>query len=40
VKADFTSELNTAGSRTLRWDIRETIEPGDGGIVRFRAKVR
>lgn len=40
VEADFASELNTAGSRTLRWDIRETIEPGDGGIVRFRAKVR
>jgi len=39
-KADFSAEPNGAGSLVLRWEIEEPLEPGKGGIVRFRCKVR
>ena len=40
VKAKFYSQLNEADSLVLKWTIDEPIEPGHGGIVRFRCKVR
>jgi uncharacterized repeat protein (TIGR01451 family) len=40
VDADFITQSNDAGSLILRWEIRDPVEPGDGGVLRFRAKVR
>ncbi len=39
-KAHFTTKTNLAESLELRWEIDEAIEPGEGGVVRFRCKVR
>lgn len=38
--AQFSSEPNEAQSRTIRWEIENDLEPGEGGIVRFLCKVR
>lgn len=38
--ADFVTKPNTVGSLKLRWEIRDPIQPGEGGIVRFKCKVR
>lgn len=38
--AEFLTEHNEAESLVLRWEIAEPLEPGDGGIVRFRCRVR
>jgi uncharacterized repeat protein (TIGR01451 family) len=38
--AEFSTEANHAGSDLLRWDFEEPLKPGDGGIIRFRCKVR
>lgn len=38
--ARFAVEPNEADSLVLRWEIDEPLEPGDGGIVRFRCRVR
>lgn len=40
VPSQFSTELNEADSLVLRWEIDEPLEPGQGGIVRFRCKVR
>lgn len=40
VKAEFSSEANQGESLVLRWEIAEPLEPGQGGIVRFRCRVR
>jgi uncharacterized repeat protein (TIGR01451 family) len=40
VDAGFVTEPNAAGSTILRWEIKEPVEPGAGGILRFRVKVR
>jgi uncharacterized repeat protein (TIGR01451 family) len=40
VKAAFSTERNEGDSLALRWEIAEPMKPGDGGIVRFRCKVR
>lgn len=40
VAAEFSSTSNEAESLVLRWEITEPIEPGQGGIVRFRCRVR
>ncbi|HJT31559.1 MAG TPA: DUF11 domain-containing protein [Pirellulales bacterium] len=40
VESQFSTELNEADSLVLRWEIDEPLEPGQGGIVRFRCKVR
>ncbi|MCI0332325.1 MAG: hypothetical protein L0228_03745 [Planctomycetes bacterium] len=40
VDADFRAEPNDTGSLILRWEIRDPVEPGEGGILRFRVKVR
>jgi uncharacterized repeat protein (TIGR01451 family) len=39
-KAHFMTNPNVAESLELRWEIDEALLPGDGGIVRFRCKVR
>ncbi|MBA4016195.1 MAG: hypothetical protein C0483_03300 [Pirellula sp.] len=39
-KAHFTTAHNAAESLELRWEIDEPLAPGDGGLVRFRCKVR
>ena len=36
----FTADENDAESLTLRWQLKEPIEPGKGGLVRFRCRVR
>jgi uncharacterized repeat protein (TIGR01451 family) len=38
--ADFHTQANDIGSLVLRWEIKEPIKPGEGGIVRFKTKVR
>lgn len=40
VEAQFSTEVNDAGSLVLRWEVREPLEVGQGGIVRFRCRVR
>ena len=38
--AVFTTEANEAGSTVLRWEISGRLLPGQGGVLRFQAKVR
>lgn len=38
--ADFSTERNGAGSLVLRWAIDGKIEPGKGGLITFRCRVR
>lgn len=38
--ADFSAELNSAGSMVLRWEITEPLEAGQGGILQFKCRVR
>ena len=40
VESDFSAEPNTGGSVVLRWEIKEPIEAGQGGILQFKCKVR
>jgi uncharacterized repeat protein (TIGR01451 family) len=40
VDADFITQSNDTGSLILRWEIRDPVKPGEGGILRFRTKVR
>jgi uncharacterized repeat protein (TIGR01451 family) len=40
VTAEFSAEENQGDSSTLRWQLREPLAPGAGGIIRFRARVR
>jgi uncharacterized repeat protein (TIGR01451 family) len=40
VDANFLTEPNAAGSTILRWEITDPVEPGEGGVLRFRVKVR
>ena len=40
VDANFLTEPNATGSTILRWEIKDPVKPGDGGILRFRVKVR
>ena len=39
-EAEFLSEENQGESLALRWEIKEPLLPGDGGIIRFRCRVR
>lgn len=39
-KSHFGTAVNAADSLELRWEIDEPIEPGDGGVVTFRCRVR
>jgi uncharacterized repeat protein (TIGR01451 family) len=38
--ANFAAEANEAGSAVVRWSLPGTLLPGQGGVVRFKAKVR
>lgn len=38
--ANFSFQPNEGGSLVLRWEITEPVKPGDGGILRFRCRVR
>ena len=39
VDANFITEPNN-GSLVLRWEITDPVEPGEGGVLRFRVRVR
>ena len=39
MKVDFFTKPNDGESLELRWEIVEPLEPGDGGVIRFRCKV-
>lgn len=39
-QAHFNAAENSAESLELRWEIDEPIKPGEGGLVRFKCKVR
>lgn len=38
--AVFTMQANEAGSLLLRWEITGVLQPGTGGIIKFKARVR
>ncbi len=40
LKADFFTQKNEVGSLVLRWEIIDPLEPGQGGVIRFRCRVR
>ena len=40
VPANFSTQGNEAGSLVLRWEITDPVQPGKGGILRFRCRVR
>jgi uncharacterized repeat protein (TIGR01451 family) len=40
VDAHFVATPNETGSLILRWEITDPVDPGEGGILRFRVKVR
>ncbi len=40
LKAEFFAEDNQGESLQLRWEIRDPLKPGEGGIIRFRCRVR
>jgi uncharacterized repeat protein (TIGR01451 family) len=40
VNADFITEQNDVGSLVLRWEIKDPVKPGAGGVLRFKVKVR
>lgn len=39
-KAEFFTKPNDGKSLELRWEVTDPLEPGDGGVVRFRCRVR
>jgi uncharacterized repeat protein (TIGR01451 family) len=39
-EALFNTERNEGDSLVLRWDFKDPIKPGDGGLVRFKCRVR
>jgi uncharacterized repeat protein (TIGR01451 family) len=40
VKADFLTQLNEGESLVLRWEVNDPLKPGEGGIIRFKCRVR
>ncbi|QDT00567.1 hypothetical protein HG15A2_39050 [Adhaeretor mobilis] len=40
VEADFKTQPNVQGSLVVRWEIVEPLEPGDGGVIQFKCRVR
>jgi uncharacterized repeat protein (TIGR01451 family) len=40
LEANFSVEPNDGSSLVLRWEIDKPVQPGDGGVVRFRCVVR
>ena len=39
-ESQFYCEPNKEGSLVLRWEIGESLKPGEGGIARFKCVVR
>ena len=40
VEANFSTQVNDGDSLVLRWEIIEPLQPGKGGVLQFRARVR
>jgi uncharacterized repeat protein (TIGR01451 family) len=40
VPAEFSTQPNEGESLALRWEITNPLERGQGGIIRFRCRVR
>ncbi|MGM0491195.1 MAG: hypothetical protein ACQESR_31090 [Planctomycetota bacterium] len=40
LEADFLTSENEGGSQTLRWEIKDPMEVGEGGVIRFTCRVR
>ncbi|MEC9094378.1 MAG: hypothetical protein VX438_16835, partial [Planctomycetota bacterium] len=40
LKHDFLTQINEKDSLVLRWEIIDPLEPGQGGVIRFKCKVR
>ena len=40
VEAEFSANPNAHGSAIMRWEITEPVEPGAGGILKFKCRVR
>jgi uncharacterized repeat protein (TIGR01451 family) len=40
LQSDFSTQDENGSPRTLRWEITEPLEVGDGGLVRFNCRVR
>ena len=40
LKSEFKQDVNEAQSLALRWEITDPVEPGTGGVIRFRCQVR
>lgn len=40
LEGNFSSERNEGESLVLRWEITEPVKPGEGGIIRFRCRLR
>lgn len=38
--AEFTATENDRGSAVLRWNLRDPVEAGKGGVVKFQGRVR
>ena len=38
--ANFSASANEAGSMIVRWELPGAILPGQGGVVKFKAKAR
>lgn len=36
----FTTQVNEGESLVLRWELAEPLKPGEGGIIRFKCRVR
>jgi uncharacterized repeat protein (TIGR01451 family) len=40
LEANFSTQANDGDSLVLRWEIAEPLQPGQGGVLQFRARVR
>jgi uncharacterized repeat protein (TIGR01451 family) len=40
LEGEFVLVPNQGGSQALRWEIKAPLEPGEGGVIRFKALVR
>ncbi|MCH2595021.1 MAG: DUF11 domain-containing protein, partial [Pirellulales bacterium] len=40
LEADFSTEPNSGGSSVLRWEIKDPLAAGQGGILQFKCRVR
>jgi uncharacterized repeat protein (TIGR01451 family) len=38
--ATFTIQANEAGSSVLKWALDDKLQPGEDGIISFKAKIR